>query len=273
MAARPLVSFVNVIAALVVLCFTMSVLLEVAGAAARPAGALLGKNSLGYTLLVMINTLKRTFLVLYPPLLGILALEGGPAAVVRTIYCCFAFALLPLLMATLARKRLIAACGCFISLYSEGRNITFAIKQAVRAFLTFSVEQHARMATLDESVGPATSLFEFDVRLFMLATVIQVFYTIALFAINLVGAYCEPYGPVVYQLTGLVSALGTLIWAFALDPQLSRKFDEGKDIARTYHSLLLANWACNVFLAPLLLWFILLMIWQLSGPLCGLQNN
>lgn len=266
-------SYVNVLAALVVLCFTLSVLLEVAGAAARPAGALLGRNSLGYTLLVMINTLKRTFLVTYPPLLGLLALQGGATAVVYTIFACFAFAVLPLLLATLARRRLIIACGCFISLYSEGGNIVHAISRATGALFHPSAKDSASVATLDAGANSASSLFQLDGRLFLLATVIQVFYTIALFAINLIGAYCAPYGPVVYQLTGFVSAIGTLIWAFALDPQLSRRFDDRKDIARTFHSLLMANWACNILFAPLLLWLLLEIIWKFSAPLCGLQTS
>ena len=261
------------IAALVVSCFTMSVLLEAAGSAARPAGAMLGKNALGYTLLVMINTLKRTFLVIYPPLLGVLALQDGPSTVVYTIYACFAVAVIPLLLVTLARKRLIIACGCFISYYSERGNIVQAIVKGLQAFISAKPESHANVAILDGGLNLNISIIQFDMRLLILATIIQVFYTIALFAINLIGAYCAPYGPVVYQLTGLVSAVGTLIWAFALDPQLSRKFDSGTDVARTFHSLLLANWACNIFLAPLFLWLMLEILWRFSAPICGLQTQ
>lgn len=261
------------ISSLVIFCFTMSVLLEVAGSAARPAGAILGKNALGYTLLVMINTVKRTFLVVYPPLLGIIALREGPSAVVVTIFLCFSVAIFPLVLVTLARKRLIIACGCFISFYSERGNIIQAIFKALQTFMSRNPERDADALILESKPGINISFFEFDKRVLILATIIQVFYTITLFAINLIGAYCAPYGPVVYQLTGLVSAVGTLIWAFALDPQLSRTFDKGADVARTFHSLLWANWACNIVLAPLFLWLMLEVLWRFSAPICGLQTQ
>lgn len=64
------------VAAAVIIFFAFYVLLDCIAVVPRIAGSILGKNSLGYSFSNIASTIKRIFVVAYPPLLGWLSING-----------------------------------------------------------------------------------------------------------------------------------------------------------------------------------------------------
>lgn len=239
------------LAALSALLYSLSVFLEAASAIARPAGAISGKNSMGYTTTVLINTFKRVFMVLYPPVIGIIAAIGGADAVVYTVYICLLSSLIPMYLATKYRELMLLGLVQFVMVFSRGRGFIVAAstwvkkRKYLRNTATLMIEGYRKG-------NPRRHILQdVDTKILLLTSWVLAFYSIAVFSINIAGAYFPQYGAVIYQLVGIVNAVGTLVWAFILDPMLSRRFDSLKDVLGVRDSVLLANWAANAIMAPL----------------------
>lgn len=236
--------------------YAFSVFLEAVSAIARPAGAISGRNSMGYTTTVLINTCKRVFMVLYPPIIGVVAALGGADAVVYTIYLCFLSSLIPVYLASKYREELLLSLVQFVIVFSRGRGLIAAVstctreRKYLRSVANLMIEGYRKD-------NPRRSILErVDTKILLLASWVLAFYSIAVFSINIAGAYLPFYGAVIYQLVGVVNAIGTLVWAFILDPMLSRRFDSLSDVLGVRDSVLLANGVANLLMAPFLIFIL-----------------
>lgn len=241
------------LSAFAVAFFGASVFFEMLSAVARPAGAIVGMNSMGYTLNVLINTIKRIFMVIYPPIIGLISTLGGVEAVTRTIVACLIFSAIPMYVAMRSRDIFLIRSAQFILLFSRNIGLIAALVSIFSKRAAFEgrvkrlVEEHTLKSDKRSFYG------SLDVKIFLLASWVLGFYTIAIFAINLAGAHFSEYGAVIYQLVGLVNAVGTLVWSFILDPIMSRRFDAKKDVIRVRDSVLFSNWMSNFVIAPVFL--------------------
>lgn len=244
------------LAAVSALLYSISVFLEAASAIARPAGAISGKNSMGYTTTVLINTFKRVFMVLYPPVIGIIAAFGGADAVIYTVYFCFLSSLIPMYLASKYRESILLGLVQFVLVFSRDRGFIVAAstwvkkRRYLRNAATLMIEDYRKG-------NPRRHILEqVDTKILLLASWVLAFYSIAVFSINIAGAYFPHYGAIIYQLVGVVNAAGTLVWAFILDPMLSRRFDSLSDVLGVRDSVLLANWVANALMAPLFIFLL-----------------
>lgn len=238
------------------LLYSFSVFLEAASAIARPAGAISGKNSMGYTTTVLINTFKRVFMVLYPPIIGVIAALGGAEAVINTVYFCFFASLVPMYLASKYRESIMLGLVQFVIVFSRGRGFIFAASPWFRKRNYLRVAAVVMIEDYRKTNPRRRILEQIDAKILLLASWVLAFYSIAVFSINIAGAYFPHYGAVIYQLVGMVNAVGTLVWAFVLDPILSRRFDSLNDVLGVRDAVLLANWVANALMAP---FFILLI--------------
>jgi hypothetical protein len=62
-------------------------------------------------------------------------------------------------------------------------------------------------------------------------------YGSSLFFINILGAEFQEQSAVIYQLVGIINALGTLLMSFYLDPKISRNFDQKESIMESNDSV------------------------------------
>lgn len=242
-----MILFLTVVSALL---YSLSVFLEAASAIGRPAGSVSGRNSMGYTTTVLINTFKRVFMVLYPPVIGVIAALGGADAVVYTVYLCFLSSLIPMYLASRFRESILLGLVQFIIVFSRGRSFIVAASTWVRKRRYLRTAATLMIEDYRKSNPRRRMLEQVDTKILWLASWVLSFYSIAIFAINIAGAYFPHYGAIIYQLVGIVNALGTLVWAFILDPMLSRRFDSVSDVLGVRDSVLLANWVSNSLMAP-----------------------
>lgn len=122
----------------------------------------------------------------------------------------------------------------------------------------------SRMEEMSFITGRRGLFDQFDGRILALATWVFAFYSASIFSINILGEYFSEYSSIIYQLVGFVNAFGTLVWAFFLDPALSRRFDASRDVLGAYNSLLIASWLANIVFAPLLILGIVALLKGLS---------
>lgn len=250
-----------------VLFFSCSVFLEMLAASARPAGSIAGKNAMGYTVAVIINTFKRVFMVAHPPVLGLVAVIGTFDDLVLTIFLCYLFSGFAMAAATALRFVTLAFLVRLIVLYSKTGRLIFSVKcaafgrQRARFFIAKKIEDF-----FAANCGRRL-LIHFDRRIVVMAAWVLTFYSVSVFSINILGEYFQRYSSIIYQLVGVVNAAGTLVWSFVLDPVLSRRFDASRDVMGAYNSLILANWFANLLLAPLFIFLLLLVLYFVNGVL------
>lgn len=243
------------------LFYSSSVYLELVSALSRPAGALIGKNSMGYTTHGLISTFKRIFMVLYPPCIGIVATIGDVSDVYLSIYICFIASIAGLILSTLTRRRLLSLQLRFIHYFSSGNSFINSL------YLCLTQEDYQIDAEIDRIQNRES--FEFNIFFqlkhidwsvcFLCCYVIS-FYSIAIFAINIIALHFSQYDSILYQLVGIVNAFGTLIWAFVLDPKLSRRFDHCERVMEVSESIFLGNWLAHLVLAPFLITCLILVL-------------
>jgi len=76
-------------------------------------------------------------------------------------------------------------------------------------------------------------------------------YGSALFFINLFGAKFQENSAIIYQLVGIINALGTLLMSFYLDPKISRSFDRRADVMQSNDSVMVGQLVALAILGPL----------------------
>ena len=110
---------------LVILLFSLYALFDAIALLPRVAGSILNKNGLGYTFSIMVHTLKRVFVVSYPPVLGWIALQGE--GLYPTIFWSYFWGALVVALVSIFKYPII---GYFIHLiqgYAIGGSVCYAV--------------------------------------------------------------------------------------------------------------------------------------------------
>lgn len=202
---------------LVIFLFVLYAVLDAIALLPRVAGSILGKNGLGYTFSVMVHTLKRVFVVSYPPLLGWIALHGG--SLYSTIYAAYFFGVMAVVLVSIFKYPIIRYFMHLIDGYSVGGSVFFSILKHKSQKHDFVMDK--------KSVDFSLKL---DKSLVYSSAWVYFVYGSSLFFINIFGAEFQEHSAVIYQLVGIINALGTLLMSFYLDPKISRNFDHQADV-------------------------------------------
>lgn len=226
--------------------FSAFVFLDVVSIYPRVAGGILGKNAIGYSFQGIVTTIKRIFIVLYPPLLGILAISGSLEnlfAVIAFAYCAAIFAVV---LCLLIRKPLISYFCSAIDNYAQGSSLT-------KSFFGAFTDGHKYIDRVSSHIADAPALrfgAGLDNAIFLFGLWIFFFYGASVFMVNILNFLLPTYSSVILQTTGLVNAMGSLAFAFLLDPRLSRLYEAQQDMMRAANSLAGAHLINLVFLSP-----------------------
>lgn len=222
---------------LVISCFFMYAALEAVSLLPRVAGSMLGSNGLGYTFSVMVSTLKRVFIVSYPPLLGWLTSKGESLYLV--IFLSYFFGVIALFFAFYFRRSLIKLFLIIISEYSKGRS-----------FFSIIIDRNYEnkvVGIVDDFEG---GIFRLNLMLVISSAWIYFIYGSSLFFINLFGSMHQDKSAVIYQLVGLINSLGTLLMSFFLDPRISKNFDRQEKVICTYNSVIFGQFLALGIIGP-----------------------
>lgn len=225
------------ISAFVILLFFLYASLDAVALLPRVAGSYLGKNGLGYTFSVMVQTLKRVFVVSYPPLLGWISVNGGE--LYSTIYASYLAGVLGVVIVLVFRLSLAKYFIKWIDGYS------------VSGSMFYAVFKHTGPAENFPDLDAQKLSFKFDGALVFSSSWVYFVYGTALFFINLFGAKFQEHSAVIYQLVGIINALGTLLMSFYLDPKISRNFDHQSHVMVSNDSVLAGQLIALALLGPM----------------------
>lgn len=203
----------------------------------RVAGSILGSNGLGYTFSVMVSTLKRIFVVSYPPLLGWLSSNGE--SLYSVIFISYFSGVCALVFVVFFRLSLIRFFVRVIYDYSRGRS-----------FISIFFDGPRSQFRKDLPKVSGTRIFDVNLMLIISSSWVFFIYGSSLFFINLFGSMNQDKSAVIYQLVGLVNALGTLFMSFFLDPKLSKNFDNKDNVFSTYNSVVIGQFLALGVVGP-----------------------
>jgi hypothetical protein len=209
---------------LVILFFCLYALFDAIALLPRVGGAYLNQNGLGYTFSVMVHTLKRVFVVSYPPLLGWIALQGD--SLYPTIFASYFLGALTVVLVSIFKYPIIRYFIHLIEGYSLGGSVFFAV---------FKHKYTPHESMKDKALVDFS--FALNRSLVYSSSWVYFIYGSALFFINVFGAKFEDQSAVIYQLVGIINALGTLLMSFYLDPKISRNFDQKENIMQSNDSV------------------------------------
>lgn len=219
--------------------FSVFVFLDLVSHAPRLSGSLLGLNGLGFAFQTMVNTVKRIFLVLIPPALGLVAINGKPTDVFVAVFTSHFSAIISFLVVFFSRQWIVDFFCSTIRSYAEGSGIMSAFADKFR-------NKRNNEKPIEIKIDARSVRGE----IFLSAVWIFFFYTSAGFLINIFAVASPDYSFIILQLTGVINACGTLVLAFFLDPRISRIYEHGGDVETVYVSLFFAQFANVVVISP-----------------------
>lgn len=232
----------------VVLVFCAFVFLDLCSLSPRLAGSITRKNAIGPTFQVILNTMKRVFIVSYPPLLGVIAIiTDGVDVLTQTILASYYASLIPLAMVFFMREKVVAFFCALIVAFDSSGSVFRAAWHAVRHHGEWTSEVGRHLRSGEKGYA------NLDIRLMLAASWVYLFYGSSMFIINIFAVKFDQYAEIIYQLVGFFNALGTIALAFILDPRLSRIYERQENLGITLNSLFGAHLMNLMVLGPLLI--------------------
>lgn len=229
-----------------VVSYSLFVFLNAVSILPRIAGSQVENNALGYSFSQMVSTIKRVFIFIYPPLLGWITLKNGIETLITTILFSYLISLFFIFLSYLMRFFFIRYFIILIKKYSEGYSLIKSIAYAFYKENASTSLHHIHLLKEKSSNGVSGKIFYTSAWVFLANGS-------SLFIINILGAIYSDKAAIVYQLVGIVNALGTIVMAFFLDPMLSRIFEGNKEHLLVYKSLTLAQFINSILLGPLII--------------------
>lgn len=214
----------------------------------RMAGSIIQKNGIAYSFQFMTTTVKRLFVVTYPPLLGIISINGSIDDMFRIVLISYGAAILVWVAIFLFRIRIIAFFCASLEDFGQNGRLPRAIIAGLRYSSNWVDEVNKLFAGTFRIESGHTNI---DKSIAVTAVWIFFFYSATPFIINIFGMKYSEYASVILQLTGVSSALGTLVLAFFLDPKLSRIYEDQKDLPFAFRSLIFSHLVNLSLICPL----------------------
>jgi len=234
---------INIYSVVVAAIFSGFVLLDVLSVLPRIAGSIVGLQGLSYSFQVMVMTLKRVFVVLYPPFLGFIVITGGLGDLFSAIFLSYIASAFALALYVVFYKPILSFFCDFIFAFNSGRGLAKSFFGSLFSKRGWEQEVKEKISILGGH--------EIDLKIFVSALWIYFFYSGSMFFINVVSAIFSEYSEVILQTAGFFNALGTVALAFYLDPKISRIYETGRGLNKVLRSLVFAHISNLIVVSPL----------------------
>ena len=203
---------------LIIVLFSVFALLDAVAVIPKYVGGAISLGGVGYTVSNIVHTIKRIFVVSYPPVIAMMLLDNPLESLFTVIYVCYFIAALITLGVFLKRDMFKKVLARQIHSFGSGGSLWKAWE--------WGPPPDTAITEPSGADGPHV-----DLKLFMSALWVYFFFGSVYFLINVAGYTFKDYSTVVLQLTGVINAIGTLILAFYLDPVLAKIFERERDRA------------------------------------------
>jgi len=162
----------------------------------------------------IIHTIKRIFVVMYPPLIALYLLNGNLSGLFILIYICYFGSALVTLIVYYKKEIAIKLIARQIEAFGNGGSLWKAWTWPKATKFVIDLEFKNNFI---------------DRKIYISALIIYFFFGSVFFLINILGFKFNEYASVILQTTGLFNSIGTLILAFYLDPVLARVFERHRE--------------------------------------------
>ncbi|MHA6332447.1 hypothetical protein ACXYL9_02085 [Qipengyuania sp. CAU 1752] len=222
----------------IVLLFYAFAFLDAIAQIPKYIGGAMSLGGVGFTVSNIIHTVKRVFVVSYPPIVALYLLSHDLDALFKVIFACYFGSALIVWIVLQNRTHFERMLARQIHAFGSGGSLW-------KAWTWPEVPSDVEFP----STADGEKTFEFG--LFLSALWIYFFFGTVFFLVNVLGYAFQQYASVILQLSGLFNAMGTLILAFYLDPILARVFERDRIRASpALRSVLLAQIANFAILSP-----------------------
>lgn len=207
---------------------------------ARVAGSLEGRNALGASFEKAMNTIKRGFMFLYPPILGALISFGRYEVVYVAIFVSCFIALLISISGIVFMQPLVNWMRRSIRSYvvenSLARSIIFPCKTSILSVSSDDIGRSGIFGIISENK-----------KIFGYSCWVYFVYSSAIFVVNIIAIEFSQYSAVIFQSIGAYNALGKILLAFIVDPLISNHLDDGRGVQEVAKSVLAAqSFVCGI---------------------------
>lgn len=237
--------------------------LEMAQFLVRVAASREGKNAIGASLEKAIMTVKRIPLFIFPPLLGILVMRQEEGLVLIAAFGSLALGTITVFVTMLMRSIL-------IDRFSHAVHALHG-RRSMLSSLLLSVLRSKRVAATNVAAGHIAgnraksnaTRWSLNWKIVVLAALVYGLIGSSAFIVNVGALQFPKYAPILFQITGLVNGIGTVLLSFMLDPIISRSFENTDDNEEINVSLLVGMIYAFGLVAPLVVLSTALIGWQL----------
>lgn len=243
-----------ILSSLIIICFTLFSISDVIAVFPRVSGSIAHKNGLAYSIQVAVQTIKRLFFVLYPPLVGALSVFGDINLLFIVIFASYVCASIGVFV--IARRK-IFFISYFISVIdrlNDDEKLLTAFWNEFRR--PSSIDRDGLLKKFPDINGDNVKV---NKKILLLSLAILFFINTSIFMINILNFVFPTFSSVILQLTGLISGIGSVVLAFSLDPLLSKFYEGQVNLDSALKSLLLSHIINTFVLSPL----IFLLLWLL----------
>jgi hypothetical protein len=242
----------NVVAvAVVAILFGAYALFDCLSVYARIAGSAEARNALGASFEKAMHTIKRAFLFLFPPILGVFIAFGNFGEVYASIFASYGVAFTVGLMCLVMMKPLVHRLRRSVRAYVGGKSLALSI-------ISPSKSELSRQYRPNFSLTGVVRAVKCHARLFFYCCWIYFIYASAIFVVNVFAIEYIQYSSIIFQLIGGYNALGTLLIAFVVDPMISDHLDGRRRLSEVATVVVSAQVAVYGFISPL--FFVCLLV-------------
>lgn len=213
----------------------------------RISGSLCGKNAIGSTVQVIVNTFKRIFLVSSAPMLGFIAISGGLADLVFAGVISSITSGILVIVVLRFHPTLVAFFCRYILRFAGSGSLVRSLLPLDENEKKWTIESREQVRSVGLRELFLTKSFR---KVMLLSTWIFSFYSASIFILNILASRAAEYASVIVQLTGFANALGTLALAFFLDPILSRSFEKKAQLDGIMNGLLFGRIISHMVVSP-----------------------
>lgn len=220
----------------IVLLFLSFAFLDAVAQLPKYVGGALSLGGVAFAVSNIIHTVKRVFVVTYPPLIAIFLLDSQLEDLFSIIYICYFGAALVTISVYLNRGMAIKMAARQVEAFGNGGSL-------------WKIWTWPKISSFE--IEPGIRDQNLDFRIFISALWIYFFFGSVFFLINVLGFTLQDYSSVILQTTGIFNAMGTLVLAFYLDPVLARVFERDRERAPlAIRSVLWAQFINFAFVSP-----------------------
>lgn len=248
---------------LIALLYATYTFLEVAQFLVRVAASKEGKNAIGASLEKALMTVKRIPLLIFPPLLGILVMRQEEGLVLIAAFGSLALGAIAAFFIMMMRSVLIDRFSHAVHALHGGRSMLSSLLLSVLRSKRVAAAHVAAGHIAGNRAKSNATRWSLNRKVVVLATLVYGLIGSSAFIVNIGALQFPKYAPILFQITGLVNGIGTVLLSFMLDPIISRSFENADDNEEINVSLLVGMISAFGLVAPFVVFSTALIGWYL----------